>query len=86
MSATARHQDFITAARIATRKVWEGINELRSMQKEWNGKDYGTTLPAGTGMNDGVTKAEVGAVVFDTVDAVDTLLAAGHATNLSKLL
>ena len=46
----------------------------------------GYTLPDGSGENDGITKAEVGAVVFDTANALVTLLNAGHATNMAKLL
>src|SRR5688572_12487701 len=32
----ARKQDFISEARAANQKVWDGINELVSLQREWN--------------------------------------------------
>jgi hypothetical protein len=47
---------------------------------------YGNTLPAGTGTNAGLTHVEIGAVVFDTANAMVAVLNAGHATNMAKLL
>lgn len=82
----SRQSDYITEAREATRKVWDGINELVAMQREYNALDYGNTLPDGTGANEGVTRTEVGAVVFDSANAFAAVLAGGHATNLAKLL
>jgi hypothetical protein len=82
----SREQDFITEARAANRQVWDGINTLIAMQREYNALDYGTTLDAGEGANVGIDAAEVGAVVFDTANAFVTLLNAGHATNMAKLL
>ena len=78
--------DYITEARAANRKVWDGINALKSLQREYNALDYGNTLPDGAGENEGISKAEVGAVVFDTANALVSLLATGHATNMAKLL
>jgi hypothetical protein len=82
----SREQDFITVARAANRKVWEGINELKALQREWAALDYGTTLDNGEGENAGISGAEVGAVVFATADALETTLNAGHATNMARLL
>ena len=82
----SRQADYISEARAANRQVWEGINTLKSLQREYSALDYGNTLPDGSGENDGITKAEVGAVVFDTANALVTLLDAGHATNMAKLL
>lgn len=81
-----REQDFITEARIANKAIWNGINQLIALQREWNALDYGNTLDAGEGDNEGIAPAEVGAVVFDTADAMVTLLGTGHATNMAKLL
>ncbi len=78
--------DYITRTRISNQKVWEGINELKSLQREYDALDYGTTLADGAGQNAGITKAMVGAVVFATADAFVTLLGTGHATNMAKLL
>lgn len=81
-----RQQDYITAIRAANRKIWDGLNELTAAQREWNALDYGTTLPAGEGANEGITRTMVGAVAFDTANALVTTLNAGHATNMAKLL
>ena len=82
----SRQSDYISEARAANRQVWEGINTLKSLQREYNALDYGNTLPDGSGENDGITKSEVGAVVFDTANAMVSLLDTGHATNMAKLL
>ena len=82
----ARGQDFITLARQHNKAIWDGINALVAMQREWNALDYGNTLEDGDGGNAGYTADEVGAVVFDTANAMVAVLAAGHATNMSKLL
>ena len=82
----SREQDFITAARAANRKIWEGINELQALQREWNARDYGTTLDDGAGENAGIVKADVGAVVFASADALDAVLDGGIAGNMAKLL
>lgn len=80
-----RNQDYITEARAAANKVLDGILALEALQTEWNALDYGTTLQDGEGINVGCTVAEVGAVVFDTANALRGLLDAGHATNLARL-
>jgi hypothetical protein len=82
----SRQADYISEARAANRQVWEGINTLKSLQREYNALDYGNTLPDGSGENEGISKAEVGAVIFDTANAMVSLLDTGHATNMAKLL
>lgn len=42
-------------------------------------------LEPGAGVNDGLVAADVGAVVFDTANAMVAVLNAGHATNMAKL-
>lgn len=37
----SRQQDYISAIRTANRKIWDGLNELKSAQREWNALDYG---------------------------------------------
>jgi hypothetical protein len=63
---------------IANKAVWDGINALVSAQREWNALDYGKMQVEGS--------SETGAVVFDTANALVTLLNTGHATNMAKLL
>lgn len=84
----SRQSDYITTARASARKLWDGINELVAAQREYNALDYGTTLatPGGSDNNAGITAAQVGAVVFDTANALAVVLAAGHATNLARIL
>ena len=86
MASDTRGSDYITLARQYNRQIWEAINNLKSLQREWNALDYGSTLDAGIGANAGILPAEVGSVVFDTADAMIAVLDAGHATNMSKLL
>lgn len=86
MASTARAQEFINEVRDFNRKVWEGINGLKGLQAEWNALEYGNNLPDGLGSNDGVTRAEVGAVVFDSADNLKAVLDAGTAGNMAKLL
>ena len=81
-----REQDFISEAKAANRQIWDGINALVALQREWNALDYGNTLDPGAGENEGLTAVEVGAVVFDSANALVTTLNAGHATNMAKLL
>jgi hypothetical protein len=81
-----RQQDYITEARAANRAVWDGINQLVALQREWNALDLGNTLADGEGENAGYTKGEVGAVVFDTANAFVAVLGQGHATNMARLL
>lgn len=82
----SRQQDFISEARSAAQKIWDGINELEALQNEWNALDYSNTLQDGEGDNAGYTADETGAVVFDSANALRTTLDGGHATNLGKLL
>ena len=81
-----RPQDYISVVRQNNKQLWDALNNLVALQREYNALDYGTTLPDGEGDNTGITKEEVGAVVFDTANALVAVLAAGHATNMAKLL
>jgi hypothetical protein len=81
-----REQDFITQARQHATALWYAIYALQTLQAEWNAKAYGDTLPDGVGANEGYTKTEVGAVVFDTTNAILTIFGQGHGTNVAKLI
>jgi len=82
----SRQQSYINIVRGANQAVWDGILQLQALQAEWNALDYSTTLADGVGDNEGITAAEVGAVVFDTANAMIALLQQGHATNMARLL
>lgn len=78
MSTRAESGAFQSEVSDANRAIWNGINTLISLQREWNALDYG---------NSGVGNiADYGAVTFDTANALVGVLNAGHATNMSKLL
>jgi len=83
---SVRHQAYITEARQASQKVWDGINALKGLQNEWNALDYGNTLVNGIDQNAGYTSAQVGSATFATADALQVVLDAGHGTNLASLL
>ena len=82
----SRQSDYITEARQAARNLWDSILALEALQSEYNALAYGDSLPDGVGENEGVTRLEVGAVVFDTANAMRAVLDAGHSTNIAKLL
>lgn len=82
----SREQDFITLARKHAKTLLETVNALDGLKVEWDALDYGTNLDEGAGANLGYTKQMVSDVVNTTLAAVKTLLAAGHSTNLAKLL
>jgi hypothetical protein len=81
-----RDQNYITEVRQNAKKFWDAVNALKGLQPEWQALDYGNTLADGEGDNLGYNRAQVGAVVFATTDAILALLASGHATNVANLL
>lgn len=81
MSST-RKAEYVADARRCVRQIVEGHRALKALQGEWNWGDYLNTL----GEHDGLTPADIGAAVFDTATAIETLLSQGHGTNLAKLL
>jgi hypothetical protein len=84
----ARDEDFTTIVRQANRELWQAWLTLKSLQNEWNAQDYGNTLDLDeAGENGHLNAAQVGAVVFDTANAIDTaVMQIGHATNITNLL
>lgn len=90
MATDNRQEDFISNARTLARMIYDGVVGLKAMQNEFNYAGYGSggadPLPAGSGENTGILAADVGAVVFDTADALKAVLDGGHGANLSKLL
>ena len=86
MSRDGRDQEFIQEARNGAKMVLDGINILKGLQPEWNYRDYANTLDDGTNENSGITRAEVGPAIFDSADAIITVLGNGHGTNLAKLI
>ena len=82
-----RDEEYVRIARQNAIQLWDAVQALKGLQAEWNAQDFGSTLVIDIdGNNSDVTVAQVGAVVFATTDAIDTLLLGGHATNLTALL
>lgn len=82
-----RHEEYVRIVRQNATQLWQAYQALRSLKEEWNAQDYGNTLeidPAGN--NADIVVADVGAVIHATSDAIAVLMAAGHATNVTKLL
>lgn len=83
----SRQSDYVTTVRNATKQLWEALNTLKGAQREWVALDYASNLTEGfEGENANLTVTDISNVVFTTTDALETLLASGHATNLAKLL
>jgi phosphoglycolate phosphatase-like HAD superfamily hydrolase len=77
-----RQLEYIRDVKAANKQIWEGIAELAKLRREWDALALGDTL---TDL-DGVSAADVGAIVHATGAALETLLAQGHATNMARLL
>ncbi len=82
-----RDEEYVRIARQKAIQLWNAYQDLKSMQDEWNAQDYGNTLTIDpSGNNADILPADVGAVVFATADAINVVMNAGHATNVTKLL
>lgn len=81
--AAARQDSFKAEVRQAARNIWQAVTELRRLRAEADALDYGSTLEPADGEP---TPAEILAVTYATGQALDATLAAGHATNIAKLL
>ena len=84
----SRKSDYVAEARRETTQLIDALDRLRAKQYEWTALDYGTTMTDEDliGVADGLVPSDIGAVIFDTVNAIDALLQEGHATNLYKLV
>ena len=79
----SRQTQFKQEVRDAARALWQSHHILNALKAEAEALDYGTTLT----VEDGEPSADdLLAVVYATNDAIGTLYASGHATNLSKVL
>lgn len=79
----ARHAKFIEESRQASNLIWQGYNKLQALQAEWTSAGYTDNMPD---ENADYSKQAVSDVVNTTTDALETFMAAGHATNLTRLL
>ena len=61
------------------------INGLLEAQGRWNALDSSANMIDGQGAFFGLTRVELGSVIFDTANALNALLDQGHRTNLEKV-
>jgi hypothetical protein len=98
-STFGNRSDHISNTRQAATQLIDAVNKLRALKREWDA-GMGTWLVDATGddptaegynpydfagANAGLMKADISAVTGTTLTAFETLLAAGHATNLEKI-
>jgi hypothetical protein len=83
MSTVAQRSDHVTMVRMEATRVLNALDGLNALRREWDalGFSSGITSADMTGANEGITPAQV-ASVYTTLDAFNSLMAAGHATNL----
>jgi hypothetical protein len=83
MNATERYNE-ITRIRAAATNLTDAIEELQAVKKEWDYLDLGNAIVVGDfrDRHEGLTVTDLANVVGTTLGAIDTLLAAGHGTNL----
>ena len=79
--------DYVTKVRIAVRQLWDALNDLEALKREWAALDYLNTLSeaAFQGENAGLDVEDI-AAVLTTADALWALLDTGHGTNLARAL
>jgi hypothetical protein len=58
-----RNSEYYDKVRQSSRALWNAINDLQELQMQWNALDYSNTLTDGVGTNEGLVRADVGAVV-----------------------
>lgn len=81
--ATPRHEAYTADVRQNTKRFWEAYLFILAAQNEWNAQDYLNTMDID---ETEVTPAQLGSVVFDTVNAVKAVMDAGSATNITNIL
>jgi hypothetical protein len=86
MNISERYNE-ITKIRNATTNLVTAIEALQTINVEWTYLDLGNVIQLGdfTGLHEGLTVADLSAVIGTTLGAIDSLLAAGHGTNLYKV-
>ena len=79
---------FAVRLRMASTNLLESVNDMRGLKAEWSAAGYLDGLEDSDMINEnaGITNGQLSAVVGTTLQAIEVLLAAGHSTNLHKLL
>lgn len=86
MATASRQQNYISEVRYNAEKLWEAYLALLAAQNEWTAQDFANTLDDGVGANVEITAASVGSIVFNTANAMQVVMSAGHATNITAVL
>jgi hypothetical protein len=82
-----RHEEYTGLVRQNAIQMWQAHKNLQALATEWQAQNYTATLVIDPqGNNADVTVANLSSVVHDTTTAIEALMAAGHATNVTKLL
>jgi hypothetical protein len=85
-SSLSREDQFVLETQYAAKQLWLAIHKLESLQAEWTARDFTNTLQSGITLPKHPAVADLGAVVYDTCNALKAVLNAGHATNVAKVL
>lgn len=100
MSGTFQaRSDIITNIRQETSTILEALESLNGLRKDWDAGMSTWIIDASgddptdpnyephdfAGINEGLMKADISAVIGTTLDAINTLLASGHRTNMTKI-
>ena len=78
---------FVTQVSTQAANLINTLNKLRALRNKQDALDLGTTLVQDDigGDNEGIVIAEMTAVLGATLEAFETLMTAGHASNLHKI-
>jgi hypothetical protein len=82
----SRANNYVIEVQNSARKLFDAIFELQQLRGEWTYGDYTNTLGANITLTEYPSVADLAAVVNTTAVAFDAVLAAGHGTNLTKVL
>ena len=78
---------FVTQVSTQAANLIATLQKLRALRSKYDALDLGNTLSQDDigGDNEGILIPEITAVLGNTLEALETLMAAGHATNLHKI-
>lgn len=85
----SRKSDFVHDVETNVTTLIDAYNALRANKREWVALDYGgsnlITPQDLEGASTGASVEDIANLLGTTVDAIEALLAQGHATNLYKV-
>jgi hypothetical protein len=78
---------YVTAVRTEATNLITTLNKLRALRNKMDALALASTIQDEdiTGDNEGITNAHVTAVLGTTLEAFESLMNAGHATNVHRL-